>query len=65
MRACMYYLQVLIAIFDSACLLPPWLGGSWIPETVPKLVLQDMAEEVLRKTLRRDRSTSGLKEFHG
>lgn len=60
----MCHLQVLIAVFDSACLLHT-AGGFWGPETVLELVLQDMAEEVLRVTLRRDENPSGLKEFHG
>lgn len=41
------------------------LGGFGGPETVLELVLQDMAEEVLRVTLRRDENPSDLKEFHG
>lgn len=59
-------LEMHIVMFDNACLPPPihsW-GALGDLRSVLELAPQDMAEEVLTETLRRDESPSGLKELH-
>ena len=59
-------LEMHIVMFGNACLPPPShsCGALGDLRSVLELAPQDMAEEVLRETLRRDESPSGLKEFH-